>query len=49
MICLRLELLDVQDTVDNDICPKCSLWYLGDVGNLGVECEGCGKWYDFVD
>ena len=46
----RLELLDVQDTVDNEedaICPKCGLSYLGDVGNLWVQCEGCGKWYDF--
>ena len=46
----RLELVDVQDTVDNEedaICPKCGLSYLVDVGNLWVECEGCGKWYDF--
>ena len=43
----RFELVDVEDTVDNEedaICPKCGLPYLADVGNLW---EGCSKLYDF--
>jgi len=45
----RLKLVDVQDTTDNEDvnCQKCGLSYLADVRNMWVECERCGKWYDF--
>ena len=46
---LQLLAIDEQimsDESDDAICPTCGIYYSAD-DDLWVECDGCGKWFDF--